>query len=143
MKYVALKLGNFLKVALWRTIQDLGTLDTILKPAFIGMAFSLITALLADSCCCVSSSSELAGSFQHPFRLSKQGVIMTYTINFFTYWSTSPTVSASPDLVIILLDEISLCHNDLQPQQCPFFCRTYPTPPLSVTEMALSLSFYP
>jgi hypothetical protein len=45
MKYVAMKLGNFLKIALWRTIQDLGTSDTILKPAFTGMA-SFITAPL-------------------------------------------------------------------------------------------------
>jgi hypothetical protein len=67
---------------------------------------------------------------------------MTYTIHFFTYCSTSGTVSASPDLVIILLDEINLCHNDIQPQQCTFLHRTYPAPPLSVTETPLSLSFY-
>lgn len=74
MKYVAMTLGNFLKIVLWRTIQDLGTSDTILKPAFTGMAFFLITAPLTDSFCCVSPSPELAGSFQHPFQLSKQGV---------------------------------------------------------------------
>lgn len=95
-----------------------------------------------DSCYSVSSSPELTRSFQHPFQLSKEGVIMTYTIHFFTYCSTSGTVSASPDLVIILLDEINLCHNDIQPQQCTFLHRTYPAPPLSVTETPLSLSFY-
>jgi len=142
MKYVTMKLGNFLKIALWRTIQDLSTSVIILKPAFTGMAFSLITAPLTDSRC-VSSSPELTRSFQHSFQLSKEGVIMTYTINFFTYWSTSLTVSASSDLVIILLDEISLCRNDIQAQQCTFLCQTYPIPPLSVTETALSLSFYP
>jgi len=68
---------------------------------------------------------------------------MTYTIHFFTHWNTSLTVSASSDCVIILLDEISLCHNDIQQQQCTFLCQTYPTPPLSVTETALSLSAYP
>jgi dipeptide/tripeptide permease len=141
MKYMVLTLGNFLKVALWRTIQDLGTSDTILKSAITGMAFSLITTPLNDSFCCVSPSPELAGSFQHPLQLSKQGVIMAH--NKFFHLSTSPTVSASLDLVVILLDEISSCHNDIQPQQCTFFCRTYPTPPLSVTETTLSLSFYP
>jgi len=136
-------IGKLLGNSVIRTIQDLSTSDTILKPAFTGVAFALITAPLTDSCCCVLSSPGLTWSFQHPFQLSKEGVTMTYTINFFTHWSTSLSVSASSECVIILLDEISLCHNDIQQQQCTFLCHTYPTPPLSVTETALSLSAYP
>lgn len=81
-----------------------------------------------------SPSSSLPASF-------KEGVMATYTRNFFTEWTSGLNPSLDIWLHFFMTWIInSLCHICFQPWQCSFPCPNYVASPLSLTETSHSFA---